>query len=699
MIMFPPLAITDFKISNQSVSVGDSLGKTPLLTQVIYHTKSITLPHNQTFSFEFSALDYTNPTKNHYSYILEGFDTEWSPPDTKHTATYTSLWEGNYTFRVIGSNSDGVWNEEGTFINIKILPPPWRTWWAYGLYAIALFSVFRIIFRAFMARERLKGNLRLEKMELEKAKKLDQVKTQFFANVSHEFRTPLTLILGPLKQIHEGTFKGDTHTVTGVMIRNSKRLLRLINQLLDFTKLEAGKVPLQASIGDLVEFNRTMFSAFESIAKNRGLDYLFQSNVSTLPAYYDQEKLEKVLINLLSNAFKFTRNNGSINLKMRAPVKDLEVDKGDGVVEISIEDSGKGIPSDKLLLIFNRFYQVDSSYTRNQEGTGIGLALAKELVELHHGKITVISKQGEGSTFIIHLPLGKSHLQNEELAVRKGYQAFDTTAIEALRESLTIPAILDHQNGDLPLLLVIDDNVDMRLYLREVLSETYRVVEASDGSKGWDLALEQIPDMIISDVMMPEMDGHQLCEQLKTDERTSHIPVILLTARAGEEAKLEGLETGADDYITKPFSPVELKARVQNLIELRQKLRERFSRILSLEPKDIAITSTDERFLQRAMEILEIHRSDTDFSSEIFAHEIAMSRSQLHRKLKALTGQSTGDFIRVYRLKYARQLIEKGFGNITQVAYECGYLSPSHFSENFRKEFGVSPSEFSKKCE
>ncbi len=239
----------------------------------------------------------------------------------------------------------------------------------------------------------------------------------------------------------------------------------------------------------------------------------------------------------------------------------------------------------------------------------------------------------------------------------------------------------------------------MRLYLREILSGTYHIAEASNGLAGWDYALDNTPDLIISDVMMPEMDGHQLCEQLKTDERTSHIPVVLLTARAGEEAKLEGLETGADDYITKPFSPVELKARVQNLIELRQKLREQFSKNFSLQPKDVTITSTDQRFLQRALDILEIHRSDTVFNSDAFAHEIGMSRSQLHRKLKALTDQSTGDFIRVYRLKYAQQLIGKDFGNITQVAYECGYSSPSHFAENFKKQFGVSPSEFSKMSE
>lgn len=356
----------------------------------------------------------------------------------------------------------------------------------------------------------------------------------------------------------QGTFKGDVNAVIGVMIRNSKRLLQLVNQLLDYSKLEAGAVPLKASIGDLVEFLRTMFSAFESTALSRDMRYVFQSEISSLPTYFDRDKLEKVMINLLGNAFKFTTDQGSIYLKISSKVQDPAVDQGEGIVEIRVEDSGKGIPRKKLPHVFDRFYQADPTSTRKQEGTGIGLAIAKELVELHYGSISVTSERRSGTAFIIHLPLGKSHLKEEEVILRKGYQLVDTTAIEALPESITVPLAQENQNGDLPLVLIIDDNEDMLLYLREILTSKFRLMEASNGLAGWEYALEHIPDLIISDVMMPEMDGHQLCRQLKTDERTSHIPVVLLTARAGERAKLEGLETGADDYITNPFNPVEL---------------------------------------------------------------------------------------------------------------------------------------------
>ncbi len=387
----PPAPVfTDFQLFNEKVAIGEN----SVLTTSVLETKEITLKHHQNvFTLEYISPYFEEASKINYAFKLEGFDEDWREVGNQKTATYTNLNAGSYYFRVKASNQNHAWSPQEASLIITVLPAPWKTWWAYSFYVVllGLFTYFIVV--QFIKRMQLKTKMQLDQLELEKVKEMDQLKTQFFANISHEFRTPLTLILGPLKQMKEGTFKGDVDTVINVMVRNSQRLLRLINQLLDFTKLEAGAVSLQASVGDLVEFTRTMFSAFESTAKNRELDYSFQSNVSTLPAYYDREKLEKVIINLLSNAFKFTRNNGSINLRMRTNVKDPVVDKGEGVVEISIEDTGSGIPSDKLPHIFNRFYQVDPSYTRQQEGTGIGLALAKELVDLHHGNIRVISKK------------------------------------------------------------------------------------------------------------------------------------------------------------------------------------------------------------------------------------------------------------------------------------------------------------------
>ncbi len=692
----PPAAIfTNFQLFNKEVPIGEK----SVLKSNISETQEIVLDYKQdVFTIEYTSLSF-KPTQTLYAYKMEGYDDEWREVSTLRTATYTNLDAGTYDFKVRAGNQNGVWNEQESTLSITILPPPWKTWWAYTMYSLLVIGLLFIWRNNLVRRERLKNKMQLEHLELEKVKEMDQMKTQFFANISHEFRTPLTLILGPLKQMYEGTFKGDAHAIIAVMIRNSKRLMNLINQLLDFSKLEAGAVTLQACEDDIVKFTRTLFSAFESTAQIRNINYVFQSNLSSILTYYDHDKLEKVIINLLSNAFKFTKDEGSIYLKMNSKVINPSVDKGEGVLEIRFEDSGSGIPADKLPHIFDRFYQADPSSTRQQEGTGIGLALAKELVELHYGSLTAQSKVGEGTTFTVHLPLGKSHLNDQETVVRKGYESIDTTALEALPESLSIPTNEKYTNGGLPLLLVIDDNEDMRMYLREVMSGIYQLAEATNGLKGWEYAIEHIPELIISDVMMPEMDGHELCQKLKTDVRTSHIPVVLLTARAGEEAKVEGLETGADDYITKPFSPVELKARVQNLIELRRKLREQFGRDLSIFPKGTTITSMDERFMERALKILEIHRSDADYSVEEYAKEIGMSRSQLHRKFKALTSQTASEFIRCYRIKYARQLIQKEFGNMAQIAYECGFNNPSYFAECFRKQFGVVPSEFAKLSE
>ena len=691
----PKVVLTDFQISNRSVSLKDSVDGKPILTKVINHTEEITLPFGQNFSFKYTALNFTNTAKNQYSYKLEGFDEDWCLPSTTRTATFTNLWEGDYTFRVRGSNNEGVWNEQGTSIRITILPPIWRSWWAYSLYGIAFLGILIGVFRFFIVRERLKGNLKLEHMELEKFKEMDSLKTQFFANVSHEFRTPLTLIIGPLKQMYEGTFKGDTHSVMGVMIRNSKRLLHLINQLLDFSKLEAEEMKLKASEGDLVAFIRTVFSAFESTAQSRGIEYLFESDVERLMIFYDLHKLEKIIVNLLSNAFKFTEQ-GSINLTIKSKAAQTKADKGEGAVEIQVDDTGLGISDEKLRHIFDRFFQADPSHTRVQEGTGIGLALTKELVELHHGTIHVSSKAGAGTTFTVQLPLGKSHLSEEEVVVRTGYHPIDPTPVESIPEDLSLPTYREEENEALPLILIVEDNKDMRTYIKASITNDFRLLEAPNGIQGWESAIENIPDLVVSDVMMPLMDGYELCERLKTDERTSHIPVVLLTAKAGEQAKLEGLETGADAYLTKPFSADELTVRIRNLIEIRQKLSERFSKDISLLPKDIAVTSVDEQFLEKVMEIVENQRTNTEFGAEDFARKIGMSRSQLHRKLGALTGQTTSDFIRSYRLNYSRQLIEKNFGNMTQVAYESGFSSPSYFTVCFRKQFGVSPKQFEK---
>ncbi|MFQ5639489.1 MAG: ATP-binding protein, partial [bacterium] len=587
-------------------------------------------------------------------------------------------------------------------------------WWAYALYVLFIATLLFGIIRFQISRERWKQELALEHLHAEKLAEIDQMKSRFFANISHEFRTPLTLILGPLEMLLSNDFIEPVKKQFKVMHRNGKRLLRLINQLLDLSKLEAGNMSLQARPENIIKLLKGVVLAFSSLAERKKIDLRFQPPEGSKPSggllhvYLDRDKFEKIISNLLSNAFKFTPAGGEISVKVSVTNDTpLEGDtrRAGGVVgyaEITISDSGVGIPADRIDKIFDRFYQADSSQTREQEGTGIGLALTKELVELHYGEIQVKSELGKGATFIVRLPLGKDHLKKSELV--------DTLFEEETPVLLEPEEILDdlasqpsegfiptQGSGELPMILIVEDNADVRVYIRDYLDESYRVLEAEDGEQGFEKATEWIPDLIISDVMMPKMDGYALCQKLKTDEKTSHIPVILLTARASGESKVEGLETGADDYIIKPFDAKELQVRVKNLIQQRQKLRQRWSREITLQPKDVAITSTDEQFLLRATEVVDKYMSDPDFSTETFAHEIFMSRMQLNRKLQALTDQATGKFVRTMRLKRAAKLLEqKGSATIVEIAYEVGFSSPAYFAKCFKELFGQLPSDYAR---
>ena len=526
------------------------------------------------------------------------------------------------------------------------------------------------------------------KHRAEHLSELDNLKTRFFTNISHEFRTPITLILGPLKEMYKGTFKGDQRSVIGVMLRNVQRLSKLINQLLDLSKLEARKMKLQACPVELVQFLREITSSYESLAANKNIKYFFYPEVTELAVYIDAEKIEKVVHNLLSNAFKFTKEGGEIILYLKQDGKQCS---------ISIKDTGVGIPADQLDRIFDRFYQVDSSKTREYEGSGLGMALAKELVELHHGTISVESLEGKGTTFTVRLLLGKDHLNKDEITdldnFRRSELVYEDLPAESSNEIENEKSIVpseDHQ----PILLIVEDNADMRHYIGNTFSDHYKVIMAANGNEGIGKAEEVIPDLIISDVMMPEMDGYRFCEHIKSNELTSHIPVILLTAKADRESKLTGLETGADDYLSKPFDADELKLIVRNRIEERRKLRERFSREITLEPKQISITSLDEKFLTKVLGIIEEHMDDELFSIEELSREASYSNMHFYRKIKALAGQTPSQFLRTIRLKRAAELLSKNSDNVTQIAYSVGFNSLSYFNKCFKEQFGVTPGQF-----
>jgi signal transduction histidine kinase/ligand-binding sensor domain-containing protein/DNA-binding response OmpR family regulator len=669
-----PVVLTNFLIFNEPVKIGASP-----LTASITHTREMVLEHHQNvLSFEFAALDFTNPLKNQFAYRLA--PAEWVEIGNRHFVDFGRLPPDKYELHVKGANSTGVWTDDGVQLKITIKPPWWRTWPAYLFYflvAVGFLYTLRVVDRR---RTHLKNELKLKQFQAEQLQEMDRMKSRFFANISHEFRTPMTLILGPLEKWFARMTDEEARRDFSIMRRNVQRLQRLINQLLDLSRLEARKMELRPTTLDLLRLVNRCFQSFESQAKIKAIQFHLESSEPQVLARIDPDKMENIIYNLLSNALKFTPIGGKVAVQ-------LATVQNPAAVEIRVRDTGIGIPGEQLEQIFNRFYQVDDSFVRTHEGSGIGLSLAKELVELHGGSISVNSEPGVGSVFIVRLPVGKIDLTEMKPEVTPEIASEAAEPILGFAEPNAVP-------GGKPLVLIVEDNTDLRRFICEILRPNYLLLEAADGVEGLARAQAKVPDLIVSDVMMPRMDGFQLCEKLKTDEITSHIPVILLTARANRESKLAGLETGADDYLIKPFDAEELRVRIKNLITQRRQLRARFSQKLLIEPHEMAVTSADERFLQRALNLIEEKMADPDFNVEEFSRRIGLSRSQLHRKLDALTGQSATEFIRLIRLKRAASLIKQGYGNISEIAFEVGFNHLSYFTQCFRKEFGVNPKDY-----
>ena len=708
----PPVVITDFKIFNKPVQI--NVPGSPLKKNISL-AKEITLNYKQSvISFEFTSLNYISPMKNQYAYILEGFEDNWYYVGSKRTATYTNLDAGEYVFRVKGSNNDGVWNEEGASIKIIVEPPFWKTWWAYSLYVLFITSIIVIIVRQLIAREQLRNAFKLEHLELEKMNEIDQMKSRFFTNVSHEFRTPITLIMGPLEPIiSDEEVHPKIKKKLQIIYRNARRLLRMTNELMDFHKIEAGEYLLELSHGNIIQFVRETAASFNDYARTHKIQFSIQSKIESHIAWFDSDKLDKIIYNLLSNAFKFTKTGGNINIQIGLKEtnknlieKDyLDTDSAEQYIQIIVRDNGLGIPADKLNNIFNRFYQANVDIQQKYPGSGVGLALVYEFINLYHGKINVESKVNEGSTFTVELPLDIDFLEKHQL-VRKYFKnpvehpdLFEDSSTESpdlLSQSLKNASIDEQENETtvLPSVLIIDDDPELISFIKDDFENTFRVYEAMDGKTGYQKAIEFIPDLIISDVMMPEMDGTELCRKLKNDERTSHIPVILLTARSSDEHKIKGLETGADSYLTKPFSLSVLLAQVNNLLEIRKNLKEKFSKDFFINDSKLASNNIDEKFISKAGEIIKKHLRDSDFNADILSKEIGMSRMQLYRKFRALTDQTVHEFIRGIRLQAAAQLLLKKKVTITEVAFEVGFKDLTYFARCFRQQYGVSPSQY-----
>jgi len=692
--IIPPVTITDFKLTNDESFHYENY----------FESNTIFLDYDQNFfSFEFAVLDYIDPDKNQYSYKLENIDRDWNYSGNRNTASYTDVRPGTYTFQVKGSNSDGVWNQTGATINVIINPPPWFTWWAYTLYFMLFLSVFISINRIVVKRDRLKNLARIKEFEAQKLEEINEMKTRFFTNISHEIRTPLTLILGPLKKIIAKTKNKESRLYLDIMFRNAKTLHNLIDQLLDHSKIETGLMHLKTKQLDLISVVKKQIMSFIPLAESQDKKLELDTDLTSVEMYIDTEKIHKILANLISNAVKFCNQRVSIEIKKAKPHK-VRIGSSNhylpnaDYIRIGISDDGYGIEPEDIDKIFDRFYVARKPGYVENNGTGIGLSLAKDLIELHHGFIDVESKLEVGSTFYIYLPLGLEHLQPLEIgsSLQNHTENLLTNNNQnsSKNDVIHLPGANDNEIPEELMILIVEDNNEMILYLRSIFEGKYHLLDALNGADAYEKAVSQIPDLIISDIMMPGTDGLYLVQKIKSDERTSHIPVILLTAKASMQTKLDGLQLGADDYIIKPFEEIELLARVENLIKQREKLRLHFSDKPANNFFKNVPTKLDEKFLRRLVELVNDNILDPDLTVEYIAGSLYMSRVQLHRKLRALTGNSPSEFIRKIKLNIAASLLAQRSGSVYEIAYQVGFNNLSYFAKCFKEEYGVAPSDY-----
>ena len=693
----PRVAFTVFRLFNNEIKPDDRHGVWQRLTN---HERGLQFRYNENiFSVEFAVLNYINAGKNQFAYKLEGFEREWNYV-REPVATYMNLAPGHYTLLVKGSNNDGLWNETPGRIPIKILPPPWKTWWAYTGYLLTFLMLLYAWSRINKKQIRLEHDLRLEHMEKVKQDELHQAKLNFFTNIAHEIRTPVTLMAAPIGHLLENHSHHPKVKKELTLVKdNTDRLMRLLNQLLDFQKQETGNVVLKIRKGDIVGFLGEIVDSFREYADSRKVMLNFSAPPARIPLWFDSEELSKVFFNVLVNAMKFTPGGGEVNiLVFRSELpeggQELPVAQDQGVT-IVIEDNGLGIAPEHLEKIFHRFYQAENTGIQDS-GFGIGLALTKGIIDLHHGRISVESRQATAqhsgfTRFTIQLRGGSDHFPQDQIQPEADVDIY---------EDISGDYPVDHsanENRDTcekPLVLLVEDNEDLRTYMRDMLMESYDVVESRNGSEGLAVAVDRLPNLVVSDVMMPVMNGIELVRKLKTDERTNHIPVILLTARGTINHQVEGLETGADDYLTKPFNTSLLLAKIRNLLAIREKLKEKYSRIVSLQPNHEEVQDPDDRFLQRLMLILEENIENSEFNVSGLVKEIGMSRPVLFRKTKMLTGLSVIDLIRNVRLKKAEMLLKQKKLSISEIAFTVGFSDPKYFSKSFRNQYGKPPSQY-----
>jgi signal transduction histidine kinase/DNA-binding response OmpR family regulator/ligand-binding sensor domain-containing protein len=695
----PNVFITGIHIGNKMLAPGDMTG---VLQETIEQTKSITLGHLQdVVTLEFSSLDFTAPQQNKFRYRLEGIDEEWVESGTRRTATYLHLPAGNYIFKVQGSNSQGLWSDKIARLEIKVLPPWWRSWWAYTIYVLLIGLLIRAYLKFNLNKSKLQSQLSYEQLEAKRAKELDTIKTHLYTNITHEFRTPLTVILGMAQQVIEKPAE-QFHSRMDMIVRNGRSLLNLVNEMLDLSKLETGKMQLQYSQGNVIQYLRYVVESFHSLAESQQKQLHFLTEIDTLYLEYDRDRLKQIVSNLLSNAIKFTPEKGNIYINV---IENALVNVEDNTtLTIKVKDTGIGIPEDQLQYVFDRFYQLDNSHTRKMEGTGIGLALTRELVRLMEGEIIVKSPPAgalKGSEFTVSLPLRKVAPVEEKIVNDLTEPAGSPVIMKPSFNTVMLPDKENNRNS--PLILLVEDNADVVAYTASCLPD-YRLAVGKDGREGFEIASEIIPDLIISDVMMPFVDGFELLTKLRQNENTSHIPVIMLTAKADISSKIEGLQQGADAYLEKPFNKDELLVRIRKLLEMRKNLQQYYLKKAGIQreplmepvitPDKISTITIEDSFVKKVREAVEQNLTDIDFTVQKLTKIVFMSHSQLHRKLEALTGCSPNKFIRMIRLKKAKELLQDPANSIASVALDCGYNDPGYFARVFKQEYGTTPQEW-----
>lgn len=681
--MLPKVMFSNLSLFDEPVEVGRRYDHNLILPEELDKVRKIVLDHKQNiFTVELATDNYILPSKTQYLYRLDELGDEWlSLAAGTNRITFTNLSHGSYTLSVRAINSDGFQGTDVAQLSIIVRPPFWLSWWAYLCYSLVVVVALWFARRLLLNREREKFHIQQMEQEAAKNEEVNQMKFRFFTNISHELRTPLTLIISPLEELLVKESDEARKTVLQLMYRNARRLLALVNQLLDFRKGEMSGHQLSLSEGDIVSYIREICNSFLLMADNKHIQFSFFSGVECFPMAFDADKVGKIVMNLLSNAFKYTPDGGRVTVMMEY------IEEENEWMEIKVSDTGIGIPDADKQHIFERFYQAAHKGMEETTGNGIGLSLVHDFVQLHGGSVEVFDNIGAGTVFVVRLPV-----RHVDVA------AVLPEPLVVLPESEKTTEAMAEQTSrkEFPLLLVVDDNADFRMFMQHSLELQYRVKLASDGEEAWNMMQDELPDLVISDVMMPVMDGIELCRRIKADKRTAYMPVILLTARQAVEATVKGLEIGADDYVTKPFNMMVLVLRIRKLIE-QSRYRHATHAVIDPTPSDIVITSLDEKLIEKAIKYVEDNISRSNFSVEELSRGLGMSRVHLYKKLLQITGKTPIEFIRVIRLKRAAQLLRESQLHVSEVAYEVGFNSPRYFSRYFKEEFGMLPSEYQEK--